>query len=239
MELHQHNIIKSNKRWAMNENQFIRYGIPGWTFIIVIVNYWIISNGFTFNSILDKNYNFVGPVTFIIGAGLPIGFLIYQLYFQFDWLAHLILKISSKILTNIQTPDELFKDIKYWTYKTQKSIQIVEFMWNKKMYELGNESEFLNEKLKELLMLLHALGASGIAIVVGHFVSYMLFSIFLGYSKVNNPIAFLTVLIFWAFLLLAIIMNYRYVQYNIICFQNSIIRRVDPKLNTQDTQQTN
>lgn len=142
----------------MSENQFLRWGIPGWIFILVVVSYWLLTPSFVLQEIVKKDYNLVAPVTFILGAGIPIGFIIYQFYFQLDWLFHRRLKVAEKLLKDVKDVP-VVEVYNYSVYKFQEDIQIVEYLWNKKIFNLGTDADFLKERHRHMISVLHSLGA--------------------------------------------------------------------------------
>lgn len=81
-----------------SDSQFIRWGIPGWmvavSFIFfMVLDYFSANDLTTFNAIntisLDNQavWWLVIAGFLVAGAGIPLGFLIYQIYFYFRWVS--------------------------------------------------------------------------------------------------------------------------------------------------------
>lgn len=80
-----------------SDSQFVRWGIPGWTmavsFIIFILIDYVSANDDRMYLTLNNAFQNEAIWTLIIagfltaGAGIPIGFLIYQIYFYLRWVS--------------------------------------------------------------------------------------------------------------------------------------------------------
>lgn len=207
----------------MGENQFIRYAIPGWLFVLVIVSYWTITPIFDISVIVNKDNNLVPPLTFILGAGVPIGFIIYQFYFSTDWLFHKYFKVADNILHQVNDvnypSNHMFKEI----WKAQKEIQKVEYAWNKKMKQLGDSADFFNNRLRYMIIVLHSLGASFFSILLGNIAAFVFFYFIMHINSISNHLEFWSVVFIWTIILVVLFINRYYTQYNIISYQNSIL----------------
>lgn len=81
-----------------SDSQFIRWGIPGWMVAVsyisfMILDYFSANDLTTFNATNNISFNnktvwwLIIAGFFIAGAGIPLGFLIYQIYFYFRWVS--------------------------------------------------------------------------------------------------------------------------------------------------------
>lgn len=147
----------------MNENQYLRWGIPGWVFFIVVISYWIITPDFAI--ITFKDLNMIAPITFIIGAGIPFGFIIYQIYFAVTWAGFLPHSdVPRKTIIGVPNSPDL-GDI----YDHRREWPIVENFWYKKIYELGfDKAGFLRDRHYHMVATLHALGSTMTSIFLGN-----------------------------------------------------------------------
>lgn len=81
-----------------SDSQFIRWGIPGWMVAVsfitfMVLDYFSANDLTTFNAINNISLDtqaiwwlvFAGFL--VAGAGIPLGFLIYQIYFYFRWVS--------------------------------------------------------------------------------------------------------------------------------------------------------
>lgn len=89
-------IVKEN-----DQSRYIRWGIPGWMMFISLIGYLVIDIIFTHKSneneiflFIKNNVLSIGNMSsassaivalFVVAAGIPLGFLIYQFYFYIRW----------------------------------------------------------------------------------------------------------------------------------------------------------
>jgi len=213
----------------MSENQYLRWGIPGWIFIIVIVSYWVVTPDFNLDII--TKINFVGPVAFIVGAGIPLGFGLYQIYFGVDWWFKKN-KLAESILEGVKNgPDLTLPPLSQCGYgkfmKSQrKNLPLVENAWHDKLFDIENDSlrESIQNRHNSLLLILHSLRVTVGAIIFGIFSSLTVFKLVRGYI-VSNWVIISMITCFWLIAVITCYLNQKYVQYNIISFQNFIFKR--------------
>jgi len=194
----------------MNKNidTFARWGMPGWSAIIgflifVLVDYLSANNSTMYNKIngvfvSDGIWQLTIAALLIAGAGIPLGFIIYQLYFYLRWnspvsedglLPPLIVGRHAELDDTLQTLS--IKDI------------ALDEEWRKKLLPEGSDhrsiwlymgpflvdtlikadaSNTVYDRHSYLMNMLHALGASHLGIIIGYS-SYLLLKWKLGQSE--------------------------------------------------------
>lgn len=206
----------------MGESQFLRYGFPGWTLILVILSYWLLTPDFNMGMLADKNFELAGPIAFFAAIGVPTGYIIYQVYFALDWLTtHKWYNVSKKILgvNSINGTVKMFG-----ITRQQKEIQKLEEAWVKKLMEMDETKiQIVKDEFSGMRKMLHSLGASLLSIFSGHLISFVLFFGFFKYRDIESWDQFLFVAVIWIIVFIATLFNRHYTQYNIICYQRNIL----------------
>lgn len=65
----------------------VRWGIPGWTYILIILGYFfVVSPSKTFKLLVEGDFPLLGATAFLIGSGIIIGHLIHQISMFFGFL---------------------------------------------------------------------------------------------------------------------------------------------------------
>lgn len=65
----------------------VRWGIPGWTYILVILSYFfVVDPSNTFKLLVEGDFPLLGATALLIGAGIIIGHLIHQISMFFGFL---------------------------------------------------------------------------------------------------------------------------------------------------------
>lgn len=71
------------------EFQIFRWGIPGWVFLMTYTIYVMAIHKFELNALMQyfggQPTILAGVAAFFIALGVPLGYLIYQIYFWFKW----------------------------------------------------------------------------------------------------------------------------------------------------------
>lgn len=77
--------VEGSVNMNFDTKYLIRWGIPGWIFILIISLYFFFfADESTLTKFTDKNVFFVG-VTFAL-IGIPLGYVFNQLHMYFDWV---------------------------------------------------------------------------------------------------------------------------------------------------------
>ncbi|WP_309089920.1 hypothetical protein [Domibacillus sp.] len=71
-----------------SEFQIIRWGIPGWLFFLTVLVFKLTEKGFSIISMANSFSSpgvLAGLTALFVASGVPIGYIIYQIYFAFKW----------------------------------------------------------------------------------------------------------------------------------------------------------
>jgi uncharacterized membrane protein len=139
----------------VQSDKIIRWGIPGWilmSWLLILYTFTHPSNVWEFlNTSAAKSLS----ITAILASiGVPLGYLIHELYFSFFWTLRKIEveKITSKV--------KKFPLPKTWDKMSDKEqYYYIEFIWDKYINSLeeGNRSE-IKARYRDRLTLIHSLG---------------------------------------------------------------------------------
>jgi hypothetical protein len=139
----------------VQSDKIIRWGIPGWilmSWLLILYTFTHPSDVLEFlNTSAAKSLSFTAILASI---GVPLGYIIHELYFSFFWTLPEIevKKITSKV-NNFPFPetwDKLNDKEKYY---------FIEFIWDKYINYLdeGNRNE-IKSRYRDRLTLIHSLG---------------------------------------------------------------------------------
>lgn len=210
----------------MNDNQYMRWGLPGVVFLFVVFSFWTITPGYDLKVFSDSAL--VSALAIIIGAGIPIGYIIYQVYFAVVWwtLPNEIARLTIKDVPD--APELEGDDFGHKYMKLQrKQWPHVENFWYKRIYDLGyDKAGFFRERHYHLLSIFHSLGSTITAIILGNFSSFILFRFILKYTAPINWWYLIGLVGFWMATAYIFFINRRYLRYNILCFQNYVLKNI-------------
>lgn len=184
----------------MNNSNYLRWGIPGWTLFFSLVLFIIIDlllgnddAMFQLVSESSNTFNLIEAalsIALVAGAGIPIGFLLYQIYYYIRWNSPssnngllLLFNGRNKELQNTLNGLDI-KDIteeKGFTIKTEDHREMWDFISPMLIEAISNEkgSKYLENRHRYLLDILHSLGTSYLGIVLG-FGTYLILKWTLG-----------------------------------------------------------
>lgn len=130
----------------------IRWGLPGWIFILYTAAYFIEKDSINIWAITKDSGQATVSILAAIPIGIVVGYLIYQLYFMMLWLN-----------INAYKPVISEKALKKMGYAVPKkdSYFFIEFMWHRTLSKLDNPDEmnYLSERYRHLLTKKHESGS--------------------------------------------------------------------------------
>ncbi|MFF2500187.1 hypothetical protein [Peribacillus sp. NPDC058075] len=88
-----------------SEFQVIRWGIPGWIFFMTVLIFKLSVVGYDLMSIVNKFTNpaaVAGLAAFTVGLGVPLGYILYQVYYGFKWR---IMKTKTVLIATQDIPE--------------------------------------------------------------------------------------------------------------------------------------
>ncbi|MED4126325.1 hypothetical protein P4641_20475 [Halalkalibacterium halodurans] len=150
----------------------IRLGIPGWIMMLVMAfNYIVINDKYIDLSEINIA-NLAGLTIIFLGVGIPIGQLIYQIYFLFLWIYRnlldrftlLLIKIIIWFLRRVKLEEKSVKAkhfIDFYNTTNNESYFELEYRWHSTLSKLKNKErlQYVSERYQHLLGRVHELGA--------------------------------------------------------------------------------
>lgn len=209
------------------DNQFLRWGLPGSIFCLVILSYWPLHSSFSIEIIIGEKSIGAWLFAAVIGLSIPIGFLIYQIYFFFRWWFKDDYDLINQTIDGIEDIELKLQDkgkksffkpsiqVRYWPF--------IEAYWYKELVK--KDTEILISRYQHLISTFHALGASIASIILGNISSALLYFLYLDSSIIwERFFQGLTVFLIWLLILSSFYFNRLFVRKNSIVFQNQILR---------------
>jgi len=201
---------------VQNESQVIKWGIPGWIFILTISWYDYLSNNFQMYYKIDSYL--AATILLLTVMGIPIGYLIYQIYFFFRW--QFDAKTVPYDVWPFAPPYSKWKDPgnhkQDWLY--------VEVEWHKVILLLqACESKcglIVLERYKHLLRMFHGMGASIWSVSLGAVIGLLRYL----YSN-NCECSWLIIsLLVNAVIVISLVFNWIYIRNNVNYFMNGVFK---------------
>lgn len=212
-----------------SDNQYLRWGLPGIIFLFVFVCYWILSESFSLNYFIGDDSLGLAFLAAIIGISIPLGCIIYQLYFTFRWWVMSADKLIKQTTENINVFNERYLN-RYEHYKPkvvrkmQGKWPIIESYWYKKVGDNIDKYRLHLDRYEHLLTLYHSLGAIITSIILGHIMCALVFFVFMGYTFCDNWKMGMCIILIWTVIIISLILNRIYIRHNLTVFHNYILR---------------
>jgi hypothetical protein len=209
-----------------NEFQIIRWGIPGWVFLITYFSFKMSLYDFKLSGFIGSFQNptaITGIAAFFAAAGVPIGYIIYQVYFLFKW--DLRFKKENPMYKAIEGIEELKSKM---MNKTHEDWQTIERSFDHYMSVIANKKDINYKDIERRQQhyanrtsRVHGLGASFTALILGGIVS-----IVLEYSRIFNTGKSVLLILGYAFVCMAVYANYRAQNINTFVQFNAIMKDI-------------
>jgi hypothetical protein len=192
----------------------IRWGIPGWVFILFSYSSFISVGGHS--SIFKNNFTVPQLLGILISLGfigVVIGYLMHQVYFSSNWIfTNQSSKIIYKLLDLID--DGKGFNIKEHEKSQHKAYYAIEYQWQRHLLLLDDDKrKYISERYSYLLTTIHGLGALLVSIICS-----LIFVLFIGHN--NNLSGLLIIFIFiLLYLGFSVYKGFKYYSDNLIHFQ--------------------
>lgn len=219
-----------------NEIQYLRWGLPGIIFISVVFVYWLLHSSFSIDIFIGENAIGVAVLAGIVGLSIPVGCLIYQIYFVFRWWIKNDVDLITQTLNGDNDFDQtqfdfyqtykpsLFKSLQFITFKEhQIKWPTIESYWYLKITK-KSEAMRLLDRYEHLLNTFHSLGAIITAIIIGNLFSTLLFFLLLLSQPTTEWWKGLVIALLWVIIIIFVYLNRVYVRYNLTVFHNYVLR---------------
>ncbi|MCM3724611.1 hypothetical protein M3226_02700 [Neobacillus cucumis] len=154
----------------------IRWGIPGWVFLLTVGIFLIVSKDIDAFKLINKDpVKSLSAIITLASIGVPVGYLFHQLYFGYSWVASKrkgIYKITGNITGYIRKfPNDDEKEYLYLEYLWQSELSLMN----------QNKRDYLAERYRHLLSTTHSLGVLFFSVLTSFIISlFIIKSISLG-----------------------------------------------------------
>lgn len=160
-----------------SEFQIIRWGIPGWLFFLTALIFKLTEKDFNIISMANSFSSpgiLAGLTALFVASGVPIGYIIYQIYFAFKW-KFMKRKTVMKAVEGVQDFNEARcteKGLKLWNkieihFDKMMSLDTDEKQISYK--DLVRRHEYFNNRTSRI----HGLGASALAMTAGFLIFFL------------------------------------------------------------------
>ncbi|HAM79798.1 hypothetical protein [Ornithinibacillus bavariensis] len=189
----------------------IRWGMPGWLFLLWVYTKFIIDGRIKLTDIDLQLTNILSNVLIFTVIGLIVGFIIYQIYFSLSWLNN----GANNIKYTINVLEKI--DIKLPSNKLKK-YYYTEYLWHSNIIKMDEyKMNYLAERYRHLLNKKHDLGSIMISLIICLPVSFAMitdaFSLYtVGYCFLN------------LFILFTVIRSFYYYSRNLDYFMAEVLK---------------
>lgn len=193
-------IINKEKQVVNFESKYlIRLGIPGWIIMYFVAMDLAIYYPDEFSKLIEVNLpKILGLAVLVIAIGIPLGQLVYQIYFATNWAMH----FSKK-----KDQENYFKYENYWHKLLSKQSETM--------------IEYLSGRYSHLLGRVHELGALTTSLLLSGVIQFFYKFIIEKESNLIDVSLFLTLILFGISF-----GNYRYFQSNFHSFRIFFIKEL-------------
>lgn len=201
----------------------IRWGIPGWVFILFSYVTYISYEKTTFLGTKFTVPQLLGIMVSLGFVGIVLGYLMHQIYFSLNWIfSKQSSKILNKMMSLINNKGKL--GISQYEFDHHKAYFTLEFYWQKQLLLIPEDKRnYISERYRYMLTTIHGLGAL--------LVSIGLSIISVGVIVWRHEINFFTgaILLLLLYLCFSVFMGFRYYSENLIHFQANFINSFETK----------
>ncbi|MCP3763885.1 hypothetical protein NLX67_16050 [Domibacillus sp. A3M-37] len=195
----------------------IRWGIPGWVFILFSYVTYISYENTTFLGTEFTVPQLLGILISLGFVGIVLGYLMHQIYFSLNWIfSKQSSKIMSKIIALIDDEDDL--GIRKHEFDHHRAYFTFEFYWQKQLLLIPEDKRnYIAERHRYLLTTIHGLGA----LVVSLGLSLISVGVII-FRHELNWFTFAIIFIL-GYLFFSVFQGFRYYSDNLIHFQANFI----------------
>ncbi|SNT42472.1 hypothetical protein SAMN05444672_12248 [Bacillus sp. OK838] len=222
----------------------IRWGIPGWIFIVGILPIMFLSG--VFNSKLFgefKAFHFITLIISLITIGIPIGYIFQRSFFMSAWIRkgkkvhELEMEVINKYTKDVPKPD-------WWGKK--KDIQnyfFIEYQYQYNISKLNNDRmTYLSQRYAHLLSTTHSMGTVTEVTLIscGIYLAFTCYAFLFGALFIieNAWFIFLCCSILNGFLGFVFLKNFRYFSANALFFQVNLLNDIYKENNDNQSKTT-
>ncbi|MGC9934908.1 hypothetical protein [Priestia aryabhattai] len=188
----------------------IRWGIPGWVFIMWLLLAFITVNPLFFKDLLLKDLvKSLGILVTLASIGVPVGYVISQFYFSVSWVRGKDLDMSDLMgkVQNLPYPDS-------WNEDKKEQYFFIEYLWQSKLSNLSIEKrDYIAGRYSHFLRTIHGIGT----LFYSSFLSLLVFILFI--VSVKFELYYLFLITVQVIFLYFTYQNYKYYSKNLKSFQ--------------------
>lgn len=134
----------------------IRWGIPGWVFLLNIIwLFWRYNSNDYFSSFSKDPKNLLSFLVTITSIGVPVGYIFHQVYFGLFWALS-----KKKAVKGFDTISKYIKGYKAkYPNDVDKEYYYLEYLWQSELSLLEkSKRDYIAERYRYLLSTTHSLG---------------------------------------------------------------------------------
>jgi hypothetical protein len=156
----------------------IRWGIPGWVLLLSLGIVAALVNDLKLITLITEDpIKLISLIVSMAGIGVPVGYLIHQIYFSFFWVRSKKKGVEA-IISKIEGYVRKYQD-------NESEYNYLEYLWQSELSLLAQDKrDYIAERYRHLLSTTHSLGVL--------FVS-LLFSLLFSFVVVKDIILFVLV----------------------------------------------
>ncbi|GKV68898.1 hypothetical protein NCCP2716_13960 [Sporosarcina sp. NCCP-2716] len=198
----------------------IRWGIPGWVLIFWLLYGVVFIKGI--NPLDSGLIDITKGATLLISLaaiGVPIGYLMHQIYFGILWS----LNKKRKYEDMISEIGENFPKGSNWGEDNIKNYFQLEYVWHSFLLSKVKESrEYIEGRYRHMLGTIHGLGTLLVCSALSA-IGFTIISIGTSIDLITNPFFWIG-LTFQLAIFLSAVVNYNYFSHNLRAFQTKMLK---------------
>ncbi|KRF46413.1 hypothetical protein ASG98_17750 [Bacillus sp. Soil531] len=208
----------------------IRWGIPGWVLIFWILYYYFALLHINPADITIKDGSKVVTVIIALTAlGVPIGYLLHQIYFLSAWLFNMAARLNvDEIVNQIENfPYERDNEgNKIWGEWAHEDYFHMEYIWHTVLVKLGEDGgAYWEARYRYLLSTIHGLGSLWVSLFISLIVGYgIVFANSINVTNILDSYFFTFGLVVHGALFAASFINFVYYSRNLRALQAKVMK---------------
>jgi hypothetical protein len=211
--------VEGETKMKFESKYLIRWGIPGWVFILWMSFIILYAYPDYATKLFEHDpTKLLGIFVTFIGLGVPVGYLIHQIYFSLMW--YIKNKELHGILKHIQKSKKENMSVDEVTDHHERYF-LIEHKWHMEMAMLNKDSRnYLNERFSYLLSTTHGFGVLSVSLSL----SALITLIYIVAGKCTG----ILILIFVIQIVLSALSfgNYNYYSKNSMAYQGRVLNEL-------------
>jgi hypothetical protein len=157
---------KGEIKMNFDTKYLIRWGIPGWVFILFVGTPIIYYEFDEFTKLKLKLTDTLGLLVSLGFFGVTIGYLMHQIYFSFNWTWFSNRRrIIDEAIKLIEKKEEIIDT--HWMENYHRDYYKFEYLWHKQLLKLDQDRRnYITDRYRHLLSTVHSLGALRVSLTI-------------------------------------------------------------------------